>query len=34
VVQISGGFTLKDAAVLAERLSKGEAKIEVELVAD
>jgi hypothetical protein len=31
-VQISGGFTLKDAAALAERLSKGEARIEVELV--
>ncbi len=34
VVQISGGFTLKDAAALAERLSKGEAKVEVELVSD
>jgi hypothetical protein len=34
VVQISGGFTLKDAADLAERLSKGESKIEVELVSD
>jgi preprotein translocase subunit SecD len=34
VVQISGGFTLKEAAALAERLSKGETKIEVELVAD
>jgi SecD/SecF fusion protein len=32
VVQISGNMTLKDAAALAERLSKGEAKIEVELV--
>lgn len=34
VVQISGSMTLKDAAALAERLSKGEAKVEVELVAD
>lgn len=34
VVQISGGFTLKDAAALAERLNKGEAKVEVELVSD
>jgi hypothetical protein len=34
VVQISGGFTVKDAAELAERLSRGEAKVEVELVAD
>jgi hypothetical protein len=34
VVQISGDMTLKDAAALAERLSKGEAKIEVELVSD
>jgi hypothetical protein len=32
VVQISGDMTEKDAAALAERLSKGEAKIEVELV--
>jgi preprotein translocase subunit SecD len=32
VVQISGSMTVKDAAALAERLSKGEAKIEVELV--
>jgi preprotein translocase subunit SecD len=32
VVQISGDMTLKDAAALAERLSKGEAKIEVEVV--
>ena len=32
VVQISGSMTVKDAAVLAERLSKGEAKIEVEVV--
>ena len=31
VVQISGNMTVKDAAALAERLSKGEAKIEVEL---
>ena len=34
VVQISGGMTVKDAAALAERLSKGEAKVEVELVSD
>ncbi|MBX9778458.1 MAG: hypothetical protein K2Y71_29135 [Xanthobacteraceae bacterium] len=34
VVQISGDMTLKDAAALAERLNKGEAKIEVELVSD
>jgi len=34
VVQISGNMTVKDAAALAERLSKGEAKIEVELVSD
>jgi preprotein translocase subunit SecD len=34
VVQISGDMTAKDAAILAERLSKGEAKIEVELVSD
>lgn len=34
VVQISGSMTVKDAAALAERLSKGEAKIEVELVSD
>ena len=34
VVQISGDMSLKDAAALAERLSKGEAKIEVELVSD
>jgi preprotein translocase subunit SecD len=34
VVQISGSLTVKDAADLAERLNKGEAKIEVELVAD
>jgi hypothetical protein len=34
VVQISGNMALNDAADLAERLSKGEAKIEVELVAD
>jgi preprotein translocase subunit SecD len=32
VLQISGSMTVKDAAALAERLSKGEAKIEVELV--
>jgi SecD/SecF fusion protein len=32
VVQISGNMTVKDAAELAERLNKGEAKIEVELV--
>ena len=32
VVQISGNMTLQDAAELAKRLSKGEAKIEVELV--
>ena len=32
VVQISGNMTVKDAAELAERLSKGEAKVEVELV--
>jgi preprotein translocase subunit SecD len=32
VVQISGNFTMKDAAELAARLSKGEAKVEVELV--
>lgn len=32
VVQISGSMTVKDAADLADRLSKGEAKIEVELV--
>ncbi len=32
VVQISGNMALKDAAALAERLSKGEAKIEVEVV--
>ena len=34
VVQISGSMTVKDAADLAERLSKGEAKVEVELVSD
>jgi SecD/SecF fusion protein len=34
VVQISGNMTVQDAADLAERLSKGEAKIEVELVSD
>ena len=34
VVQISGSMTAKDAAALAERLSKGEAKSEVELVSD
>ena len=34
VVQISGNMTVRDAADLAERLSKGEAKIEVELVSD
>ena len=34
VVQISGSFTVKDAADLAERLSKGVAKVEVELVSD
>ena len=34
VVQISGSFTVKDAAELAERLSKGEAKVEVEVVVD
>jgi preprotein translocase subunit SecD len=34
VVQISGNMTAKDAAALAERLNKGEAKIEVELVSD
>jgi hypothetical protein len=34
VVQISGSMTVKDAADLAARLSKGEAKIEVELVSD
>ncbi|MPZ39113.1 MAG: hypothetical protein GEU95_13850 [Rhizobiales bacterium] len=34
VVQISGDLTPKDAADLAERLSTGEAKVEVELVAD
>jgi SecD-like export protein len=34
IVQISGSMTVKDAADLAERLNKGEAKIEVELVAD
>jgi preprotein translocase subunit SecD len=32
VVQISGSFTKHEAADLAERLSKGEAKIEVQLV--
>jgi hypothetical protein len=32
VVQISGNMALKDAAALAERLSRGEAKIEVEVV--
>ena len=32
VVQISGNMTVKDAAALAERLGKGEARIEVELV--
>ena len=32
VVQISGSMTVKDAAALAARLNKGEAKIEVELV--
>ena len=34
VVQISGSMTVNDAAALAERLSKGVAKIEVELVSD
>jgi preprotein translocase subunit SecD len=34
VVQISGSMTVQDAADLAERLSKGEAKIEVEVVSD
>jgi len=33
-VSSTGGFTLKEAAALAERLSEGETKIEVELVAD
>jgi hypothetical protein len=34
VVQISGSMTVQDATDLAERLSKGEAKIEVEPVSD
>ncbi len=34
VVQISGSMTVQDAADLAERLSKGAAKVEVELVSD
>jgi hypothetical protein len=34
VVQISGNITVKEAAALAERLGKGEAKIEVEFVSD
>jgi preprotein translocase subunit SecD len=34
VVQISGSMTVKDAAEMAERLNKGEAKVEVELVSD
>lgn len=34
VVQISGSMTVKDAAELAARLNKGEAKVEVELVSD
>lgn len=34
VVQIAGNMTLQDAADLAARLSKGEAKVEVELVSD
>jgi hypothetical protein len=34
VVQIHGSMTVKDAADLAAHLSKGEAKIEVELVSD
>ena len=34
VVQISGSMTVNDAAALAERLSKGVAKVEVELVSD
>ncbi len=34
VVQISGDMTITDAADLAERLNRGVAKIEVELVAD
>jgi SecD/SecF fusion protein len=34
VVQISGAMTVKDATALAERLTKGESKIEVELVSD
>jgi preprotein translocase subunit SecD len=34
VVQISGSMTLQDAADMAKRLSRGEAKIEVELVSD
>jgi len=34
VVQISGSMTVKDAADLAARLSKGEAKVEIEVAAD
>jgi preprotein translocase subunit SecD len=34
VVQIHGNMTVQDAADLAARLNRGEAKIEVELVSD